>query len=123
MATSVKIFEPAYAFIDGKLDTFLGDRLSAVIAQGSGPMRVTLALLVALGPIFIACALFDVTRRFFFGWLSQAVNYVVLMALIITVFQMILSLVADQWSQIDSPDPIVGGLIFIVLCILGAIFF
>jgi len=85
--------------------------------------KVTLALLVALGPIFIACALFDASRRFFFGWLSQAVNYLVLMALIITVFQMILSLVGDQWGQIDGADPTAGGLIFIALCLLGAIFF
>lgn len=85
--------------------------------------KVTLALLVALGPIFIACSLFEASRRYFFGWLGQAVNYIVLMALIITVFQMILSLVGAQWGQIDGQDPMAGGLIFIALCILGAIFF
>jgi type IV secretion system protein VirB6 len=85
--------------------------------------KVTLALLVALGPIFIACALFDASRRFFFGWLSQAVNYILLMALIITVFQMILSLVGEQWSSIDGMDASSGGLLFIALSILGAIFF
>lgn len=85
--------------------------------------KVALALLVALGPIFIACALFEATRRFFFGWLAQAVNYVVLFALIITVFQLILSLVDQQWGQIDGQDPMVGGLIFIALCLLGLIFF
>jgi type IV secretion system protein VirB6 len=85
--------------------------------------KVTLALLIALGPIFIACSLFDVTRRYFFGWLSQAVNYLVLMALIITVFQLILSLVGDQWGQINGQDPMAGGLLFIALSILGAIFF
>lgn len=85
--------------------------------------KVALALLVALGPIFIACALFEATRRYFFGWLSQAVNYLVLFALIITVFQLILSLVGDQWGSIDGGDPMAGGLLFIALCILGAIFF
>lgn len=85
--------------------------------------KVALALLVALGPIFIACALFDATRRFFFGWLSQAVNYLVLFALIITVFQLILSLVAQQWGSIDGSDPMAGGLLFVALCLLGAIFF
>jgi type IV secretion system protein VirB6 len=85
--------------------------------------KVALALLVALGPIFIACALFEATRRFFFGWLSQAVNYLVLFALIITVFQLILSLVAQQWDSIDGSDPMAGGLLFIALCLLGAIFF
>jgi len=85
--------------------------------------KVALALLVALGPIFIACALFEATRRFFFGWLAQAVNYLVLFALIITVFQLILSLVGDQWGQIDGGDPMAGGLLFIALCLLGSIFF
>jgi type IV secretion system protein VirB6 len=85
--------------------------------------KVALALLVALGPIFVACALFEATRRYFFGWLSQAVNYLVLFALIITVFQLILSLVGDQWGQIDGGDPIAGGLLFVALCILGSIFF
>jgi type IV secretion system protein VirB6 len=85
--------------------------------------KVSLALIIALGPAFIACSLFDASRRFFFGWLSQAVNYLVLMALIIAVFQMILGLVTQQWSQIDGQDAMAGGLIFIALCILGAIFF
>lgn len=85
--------------------------------------KVALALLLALGPIFIACALFEATRRFFFGWLSQAVNYLVLFALIITVFQLILSLVAQQWGSIDGSDPMAGGLLFVALCLLGSIFF
>jgi type IV secretion system protein VirB6 len=85
--------------------------------------KLALALLVALGPIFIAAALFDATRRYFFGWLSQAVNYLVLFALMITIFQLVLALVRDQWGAIESHDPMVGGLIFIALCLLGAIFF
>jgi type IV secretion system protein VirB6 len=85
--------------------------------------KVALALLVALGPIFIACALFEATRRFFFGWLAQAVNYLVLFALIITLFQLILSLVGEQWGQIDGGDPMAGGLLFVALCLLGSIFF
>ena len=85
--------------------------------------KVALALLVALGPIFIACALFEATRRYFFGWLSQAINYLILLALILTVFQLVLSLVDQQWGQIDSGDPMIGGLLFIALCLLGAIFF
>lgn len=85
--------------------------------------KLALALLVALGPIFIAMALFDATRRYFFGWLSQAVNYLVLFALMITIFQLVLALVRDQWGAIESHDPMVGGLIFIALCLLGAIFF
>ena len=86
--------------------------------------KVALALLVALGPIFIACALFNATRRYFFGWLSQAVNYLILFALIITVFEMVLALVQQQWPSIDGQtNAEVAGMLFSALCILGAIFF
>ena len=86
--------------------------------------KVALALLVALGPIFIACALFDATRRYFFGWLSQAVNYLTLFALIITVFELVLALVQQQWPSIDGQtNAEVAGMLFSALCILGAIFF
>jgi type IV secretion system protein VirB6 len=85
--------------------------------------KVALALLVALGPAFLACGLFEATRRYFFGWLGQAVNYLVLYALILAIFQLVLTLVGDQWGRIDGQDPVVGSLIFIALCLLGAIFF
>lgn len=85
--------------------------------------KVALALLVALGPIFLSCALFEATRRFFYGWVSQCVNYLILFALIITLFQLVLAMVASQWEVIDGQDALAGGLLFIALCVLGAIFF
>ncbi|MNK14008.1 Type IV secretion system protein VirB6 [compost metagenome] len=106
----------AAVFIIGALAAALGFGVVLVA-------KLALALLVTLGPIFIACALFDATRRFFFGWLSQAVNYLVLFALMIVIFQLVLSLMRDQWSAIQGADPMIGGLIFIALCLLGAIFF
>ncbi|PZN97520.1 MAG: type IV secretion system protein VirB6 [Alphaproteobacteria bacterium] len=106
----------AAVFILGALAAALGFGVVLVA-------KLALALLVTLGPIFIACALFDATRRYFFGWLGQAVNYLVLFALIIVIFQLVLSLVRDQWGTIQGSDPMIGGLIFIALCLLGAIFF
>lgn len=86
--------------------------------------KVALALLVTTGPIFIACALFSATRRYFFGWLSQGVNYLTLFALIITVFELVLALVQQQWPSIDGQaNAEVAGMLFCALCILGAIFF
>lgn len=110
------ILDAALVYVIGALAAAIGFGVVLVA-------KVALALIVALGPVFIACALFDATRRFFFGWLSQAVNYIVLMALIITIFQMILSLVGSQWGQIDGADPTVGAGLFIALSILGVIFF
>ncbi len=47
--------------------------------------KLCLGLLLGLGPIFIACALFDSTRRFFDGWLSQCANFIILQILIAAV--------------------------------------
>jgi type IV secretion system protein VirB6 len=85
--------------------------------------KVALAVLAALGPIFIGCALFEATRRYFFGWLSQAVNYLILFALILLMLQLVLAFVGDRWPAIDGDDPMAGGLLFIAVCLLGAIFF
>src|SRR3546814_14810275 len=51
--------------------------------------KVALAIIIALGPIFIALALFEPTRRFFHGWLGQTINYIVLLAVIIAVTTLI----------------------------------
>ena len=86
--------------------------------------KLALAILVALGPIFVALLVFEQSRQFFYGWLKQGVNYLVLFALIITVFQLILGLVEGQWANIDGQaDPTAGGLLFIALSALGMIFF
>jgi type IV secretion system protein VirB6 len=82
---------------------------------------VALAILITLGPIFIALILFTATRRYFFGWLSQAINYLVLYALIITVFALVLGLVSQQWNETPD-DPVIASLEFSALSLLGAIF-
>ena len=45
---SFRVFEPSYDFIDERLNVFLGDRLSSVIAQVDGPLRIALLLYVVL---------------------------------------------------------------------------
>lgn len=47
-----------------------------------------LALLAAVGPIFVAALLFETTRSFFFSWLGSAISYLMLVAfaLLLTIF-------------------------------------
>jgi type IV secretion system protein VirB6 len=49
-----------------------------------------LALILGIGPAFICCALFNSTRKYFEGWLSQCVNYVVLKILSLAVLSFML---------------------------------
>ena len=44
----LSIFQPAYGFVDGKLDVFLNERASAAIAVVAGPLRAALVLYVLL---------------------------------------------------------------------------
>ena len=44
MADSLHIFQPAYQFVDSKLDVFLYERATSVMAQVSGPLRAALVL-------------------------------------------------------------------------------
>lgn len=65
-----------------------------------------LALLAAIGPIFVAALLFDSTRSFFFSWLGSIVNYVILVAfaLLVTLF---ISNTGDLFvDAIRNDDPI-----------------
>ncbi|MDR1709135.1 MAG: type IV secretion system protein [Candidatus Accumulibacter sp.] len=53
---------------------------TALVTLAGGAVIITckfsLALLFAVGPLFIMCLLWPVTARFFDGWFAQVVNYI-----------------------------------------------
>ncbi|MCW5119988.1 type IV secretion system protein [Burkholderia cenocepacia] len=84
-----------------------------------------LTVLLALGPIFIGCLIFDVTKRFFDAWLGLLVNYVFVNVIAVTVLSF--TFVAfQQYLDAMTPDSGLGsalGLLLIaiidVLLIMG----
>lgn len=86
--------------------------------------KVALAILIALGPIFIALSLFETTRRLFHGWLGQAFNFIVLMAVIIAITALITDLGATAVTASEGVgDAAIGAVLFAVYIFLGTIFF
>jgi type IV secretion system protein VirB6 len=88
--------------------------------------HVALAVLLALGPLFIAALLFDATRRFFSAWIAQLANYGLITVLTVMVAALLLQLVqsyatqtAGQGASIRTLDTLnlllVAVLVFLIL--------
>src|SRR5258708_10127293 len=60
---------------------------------------IALAVLLALGPLFLAMLLFDATRRFFEAWLAQLANYALITVLTVLVAALLLEVVESYADQ------------------------
>ncbi|HEY1725040.1 MAG TPA: type IV secretion system protein [Steroidobacteraceae bacterium] len=60
---------------------------------------VALAVLLAVGPLFIVLLLFDTTRRLFDAWLAQLVNYALITILTVLVAALLLQVVSSYALQ------------------------
>ena len=60
---------------------------------------IALAVLLALGPLFIALLLFDATRRYFTAWISQLANYALITVLTVMVAALLLQAVRSYAAQ------------------------
>jgi type IV secretion system protein VirB6 len=87
---------------------------------------IALAVLLALGPLFIAALLFDATRRFFSAWIAQLANYglitiltVMIAALLLQVVQSYATQTAARGSAIFTVDALnmvlIAVLVFLIL--------
>ena len=61
--------------------------------------KIALTLVLALGPIFIACALFDATKRMTEAWFAQVLNYVVLQVLVLALGSLLVDILDSQVSS------------------------
>jgi type IV secretion system protein VirB6 len=87
---------------------------------------VALAVLLALGPLFIGMLLFDSTRRLFSAWLAQLSNYALITVLTVMVSALLLKVVQSFATQtaalgstittVDAIDMVLASvLVFLVL--------
>jgi type IV secretion system protein VirB6 len=60
---------------------------------------IALAVLLALGPLFIALLLFDETKRFFSAWIAQLANYALITVLTVMVAALLLQIVQSYAAQ------------------------
>jgi type IV secretion system protein VirB6 len=88
--------------------------------------NIALAVLLALGPLFLALLFFDATKRYFSAWLGQLANYALITVLTVMVAALLLHIVqsyaaqtAARGSAIATVDALnmilVAMLVFLVL--------
>ena len=61
--------------------------------------RIALSVLLALGPLFIALLLFEVSKRFFEAWVAQLANYALVTILTVLVAALMLHVVTVAANQ------------------------
>jgi type IV secretion system protein VirB6 len=86
--------------------------------------RIALALLLALGPVFIVLTLFDATRHLFESWLRELTNYALVTVLTVLLAAMMLDLVeayAAQTAARGNEILTVDALNLVLVCALVAL--
>lgn len=79
--------------------------------------RLALAIVLAIGPIFIALAMFQSTRRFTEAWIGQLANFVILQVLVVAVGSLLISCIDSTFTAIDSYSDVLMRPI--ALCAIG----
>lgn len=88
--------------------------------------KVLLAVVLAIGPIFILMTLFDVTRRFFDMWLGQAINFVLVPVLSAALIRLMFGIIeafmgVSKAGILEDPtvDLVVPTIVFCAITALG----
>lgn len=82
--------------------------------------KVGMALVIALGPIFVAFALFEATRPFAEAWTRQLANFVVLQVLVIALVGLMLTTVV-QFVDKYGANAATGGQLIVGAVAISAI--
>jgi type IV secretion system protein VirB6 len=104
--------------------------LAAVLATGFAAFllalsKMALAIILAIGPIFVLLLIFEGTKRFFEAWLGQALNYVILVVLTAAAIKLILTIITTYLNvagtaMVATPT-IDKALPVMVMCLIAAL--
>lgn len=70
--------------------------------------KLSLAILLSVGPIFIALAIFEATRKFLDSWIGQVLNYVFLVMLTAACVKLVLIFIEQYFVIMLNTEPNIG---------------
>ncbi len=80
--------------------------------------RLALAIILAIGPIFVALAMFQSTRRFTEAWIGQLANFVILQVLVVAVGSLLIDCIDTTFTAIDGySDVLMRPVALCAICI------
>lgn len=86
--------------------------------------KVGFALMIALGPVFIFCALGSATQKYTENWIAQILNFILLKILVALSIQMLTEFVSDFAAHINADMDAINVLkaVIALFCCGGALF-
>jgi type IV secretion system protein VirB6 len=126
LPTGIQIL-PSFSLIFAAVLVALAQFVLFIIAFGMYLLaKVALALVLAVGPAFILCAMFPATQRFAESWLGQALNFALLNVLIAASIAMLTQFASDfagrMVGQIDAISILTDvGALLMATCAMGVV--
>ncbi|WP_225040721.1 type IV secretion system protein (plasmid) [Rhizobium sp. T1470] len=84
--------------------------------------RLALAIVLAIGPIFIALAMFQSTRRFTESWIGQLVNFVILQVLVVAIGSLLITCIDTTFTSIEGYSDVLMRPIALCAICLAALY-
>ena len=84
--------------------------------------RLALAIVLAIGPIFVALAMFQSTRRFTEAWIDQLANFVILQVLVVAVGSLLITSIDTTFTQIQGYSDVLMRPIALCAICLAALY-
>lgn len=84
--------------------------------------RLALAIVLAIGPIFVALAMFQATRRFTEAWIGQLANFVILQVLVVAIGSLLISSIDTTFTAIEAYSDVLMRPIALCAICLSALY-